>query len=172
MKAKIKITAIAAGMLIAAAGTANAAEVLNVSQMDAVTAGGGKFDHKYGDYWRGKSFHDKHGRKYWYGHWKWRGKDYDFKCKDERGQVSYGNVVKVEDKKDNNANIPNNNTNTANVKTESGNTVVVQLAGVSVGGNLTVNVTLDQTQKINNFDITKINKNYYYPKNIHSSYKR
>jgi hypothetical protein len=150
---KAKITAIAAGMLIAAAGAANAAEVLNVSQMDTVTAGGGKFDSKYGNYWRGKSFHDKHGRKYWYGHWKWRGKDYDFKCKDERGQVSYGNVVNVKD----------NNTNIAQIKAAPfSQNVIVQLNDVT--GPVAISIDLNQ---INKFDIAKNYPTSYTPSYSH-----
>jgi hypothetical protein len=154
---KAKITAIAAGMLIAAAGAANAAEVLNVSQMDTVTAGGGNYDSRYGHYWRGKSFHDKYGRKYWYGHWKWHGKYYDFKCKDERGNESYGNVV----------NVVKNNTANANVNAKEGAQVaVVQLVGNVINGNVTIKIDQSQITK-NNFDIKNFYANIAKPSDFH-----
>jgi hypothetical protein len=94
---KLKITAIAASVMLLSGGIAsvNAAEVLKVDQMDIVTAGG-NWSGDAQDWGRKGIFgHDRKGHQIKFGHWWWKGKWWDCKFKDDRGRVSFGKVEDV-----------------------------------------------------------------------------
>lgn len=155
---KLRITAIAAGLL-ALSGAASAAEVLNVAQMDTVTAGGGWRD--AGEDWgwkhRGWHGHDKYGDKWQFGKYKVHGEEYSARCKRDDGGWDYGKVKEVykpEPKdKDKTPPPPPPPTNTATqnitVNVGDGNTnVVIQIAALNQAGNNTGTVTDNNTGDI------------------------